>query len=581
MERTPDAIALDFLDQTMSYRVLNDWSNRLANCLIRRGVGPSSVVGIMAERSLELVIAVLGVLKAGAAYLPIDPEYPPERQRYIIQDSGLTVVLTQSRYAAMLGDASVVVLDTSEAAFRTEPGTPPPCRAGPDNACYVIYTSGSTWSPKGIVTEHRAINNNLLWMQDCWPLSPTDSLLLKASFSFDVSVKEIFWPLMTGARLVIARPGGHREPRYLHEVIQQKGITIVHLVPTMLDYFLEHEAPGIERLRYVMCGGEALSIKLKERFCARYSAKMIHLYGPTEAAIAVTGATFWAGDRRASVTLGRPMANVTIRLLDRDLNQVPIGVPGELCIGGVALARGYLGRPDLTAEKFIRDPFSTGDGRLYRTGDLARWLPDGEIKYLGRMDRQVKVRGFRIEPGEVESAIKRHEPVRDAIVAERAGRTSASMLIAYVVPADRTELDLASIRRSCASLLPGFMVPDRFIRVDAIPMNPNGKADQEALSRLAADADPAADGNALRAGHENVEEIVRDIVRYAMSAPTLGLEDGLWERGLDSLALKVILLEIEEAFGIEVGDADLTMGLFASAATLAAYVRMRTTDAHA
>lgn len=281
---------------------------------------------------------------------------------------------------------------------------------------------------------------------------------------------------MTGARLVIARPGGHREPRYLHEVIQQKGITIVHLVPTMLDYFLEHEAPGIERLRYVMCGGEALSIKLKEQFCARYSAKMIHLYGPTEAAIAVTGATFWAGDRRASVTLGRPMANVTIRLLDRDLNQVPIGVPGELCIGGVALARGYLGRPDLTAEKFIRDPFSTGDGRLYRTGDLARWLPDGEIKYLGRMDRQVKVRGFRIEPGEVESAIKRHEPVRDAIVAERAGRTSASMLIAYVVPADRTELDLASIRRSCASLLPGFMVPDRFIRVDAIPINPNGKA---------------------------------------------------------------------------------------------------------
>ncbi|TWB12404.1 amino acid adenylation domain-containing protein [Nitrospirillum amazonense] len=499
VDRAPDAVALDFEDQCMTYLQLDQAANRLAHRLARLGVGPETIVGIMAERSLEMVIAVLAVMKAGGAYLPVDPEYPEERQRYMLADANIRVLLAQRRFLS--GELPV------DHAIALENGAPedgaatrPACPASPESACYVIYTSGSTGRPKGVVTGHRAISNNLLWMQDQWPLSRDDVVLLKASFSFDVSLKEIMWPLMAGARLVIARPGGQRDPAYLHEVIQRKRVSVVHLVPTMLDYFLQHDQASGETLRIVMCGGEALSIALKERFCRRFNAVLLHLYGPTEAAIAVTGGTYSLDDGQELITLGRPMPNAEIRILSEGLEQVPVGVAGELCIGGTPLARCYLDRPGLTAEKFIPHPFAApfrpGDthNRLYRTGDLARWRPDGQIEYLGRLDRQVKFRSFRIELGEIEAALKKQAGVRDAIVTAIKEPDGTPSLVAYIVPADgiRGGEAKSRIRTGLAGALPAHMLPDSFIFINAIPMSPNGKADIDALPQPTGRRDTAS-----------------------------------------------------------------------------------------
>lgn len=438
VEKTPDRIALSFEGDELTYRTLNERANDLAHRLIAMGVGPDLPVGICAERSVEMVVGLLGILKAGGAYLPLDPNFPPDRLAFMIADAKLTVILAQRQLAQKLPPSTVrlTFLDPEPDDLAPDRTANPGPRATEDNLAYVIYTSGSTGKPKGAMIAHRGIRNRLLWMQQAYGLTGADCVMQKTPFSFDVSVWEFFWPLLTGARLAIARPGGHQDPAYLIDLINQQNVTTVHFVPSMLQVFLDPgAAASCVGLKRVICSGEALSFELQERFFNRLGAELHNLYGPTEASVDVT---FWAcrsGDDRRLVPLGRPIANTQTYIFDPHMQTLPVGVPGELCIGGVGLARGYLERADLTAEKFIPDPAGRQPGaRLYRTGDLARYLADANIDFLGRIDTQVKVRGLRIELGEVEAILRQHPAVYEAVAVAREYAPGDKRLVAYVVP---------------------------------------------------------------------------------------------------------------------------------------------------
>lgn len=437
--RSPSATALVFDDQELSYLALNRRANRLAHVLQARGVGPHVLVGICAERSLELVIGLLAILKVGGAYVPIDPAYPTSRVSYMLEDSGVAMLLTQRQLAKHIPatTAELIFLDGG-----CENDTPaddqnPSSAVTAGDPAYMIYTSGSTGSPKGAINGHQGICNRLLWMQDVYDLDASDCVLQKTPFSFDVSVWEFFWPLMVGARLVLAQPEGHRDSAYLVQLIVAQQVTTLHFVPSMLKIFLEEQS--VERctsLRRVFCSGEALPIEYQDRFFERLHAELHNLYGPTEAAVDVT---YWPcareSDRRL-VPIGYPIANTQIYLLDQQLEPVAVGLPGELYIGGSGLAHGYHKRPSLTAEKFVPNPFSAQPGlRLYRTGDRARYLADGSIDFLGRLDTQTKIRGLRIELGEIETALRASPLVRDAAVVVCADLAGDQQVVAYVVPA--------------------------------------------------------------------------------------------------------------------------------------------------
>ncbi|HKU74236.1 MAG TPA: amino acid adenylation domain-containing protein [Pyrinomonadaceae bacterium] len=443
-ERTPERIAVVYEGEQMNYGELNRKANQLAHYLREKGVGPEVFAGIMMERSIEMVIALLGVLKAGGAYVPLDPDYPRERLRFMLADAQPAVLLTQQQLMASLGEdessdwrGELLCIDAEQNRIAECAEQNVEVAVTPQHLAYVIYTSGSSGQPKGVMVSHRAIANRLLWMQQELPLLPSDRVLQKTAFSFDASIWEFFVPLMAGAQLELARPGGQQESGYLAAVIAERRITILQVVPTMLAVLLEEEEwPRCESLRRVYCGGERVSEKLRKRFYERVGECEFHnLYGPTEAAI---DATHWECEReskRESVPIGRPLVNVETYVLGPELEAVPVGVTGELYIGGVGLGRGYWGRPELTAEKFIPHPHSAARGaRLYRTGDMARYAADGAIEYLGRVDHQVKIRGFRIELGEVEAALRGHPGVQEAVVVARADETAHNRLVGYVVP---------------------------------------------------------------------------------------------------------------------------------------------------
>ncbi|MGD9065106.1 MAG: amino acid adenylation domain-containing protein, partial [Desulfobacterales bacterium] len=395
VSNTPQAIAVVYEDQQLTYAELNRRANQLAHFLQKLGVGPDTLVGVFMERSLEMVISLYGILKAGGAYVPLDPEYPTDRIIFMIEDTEVSVLLTHERLAEKLSKTQnsvsksqkqkLICLDSEWTTVSQESPVNPANDATAENLAYVIYTSGSTGQPKGVMNEHRGICNRLLWMQDAYSLTAEDRVLQKTPFSFDVSVWEFFWPLLFGARLVVAKPGGHKDCGYLVQLIVEQKITTIHFVPSMLQAFLlDENIETCQSLNRVICSGEALPYALQERFFARLEAELHNLYGPTEAAVDVT---YWACQRESELTtvpIGLPVANTQLYLLDSQLQPVPIGMPGELHIGGVQVARGYFNRPGLTAEKFISDPFNTDpDARLYKTGDLARYLPDGNLVYLG------------------------------------------------------------------------------------------------------------------------------------------------------------------------------------------------------
>ncbi|WP_145956931.1 non-ribosomal peptide synthetase, partial [Xenorhabdus miraniensis] len=545
-ECTPDATAVVFEGQSLSYRELNRRANQLAHHLLALGVQPDDRVAICTERSLEMVIGLLGILKAGAAYLPLDPAYPAERLAYMLEDAAPVALLAQAAQVETLGcRLPVVVLDSPAASvWDNAPAENPDARAlglTSRHLAYVIYTSGSTGQPKGVMNSHRALCNRLVWMQDTYGLTPNDRVLQKTPFSFDVSVWEFFWPLLSGARLVMARPEGHKDVDYLARLIDTAGITTLHFVPSMLQQFVQGIEPRhtCAALQRVICSGEALSSELQQRFFARFSAELHNLYGPTEAAIDVT---YWAcqrDDQRHFVPIGRPIANTQIHILDTRGQPVPIGVTGELHIGGVGVARGYLNRPELTAERFIADPFSTAsDARLYKTGDLARWLPDGSIEYLGRNDFQVKLRGFRIELGEIEARLTQCSGVQEGVVIAREDMPGDTRLVAYLRPQSGVELVPADLRQELAQHLAEYMLPSAFVMIDTFPLTPNGKLDRKAL--------PAPDQSAVitrgyAAPVGELETTLVQIWQELLGLERVGRYDHFFELGGHSLLVVSVI----------------------------------------
>jgi len=488
VERTPTSVAVTCDDKSLTYQDLNQQANQLAHYLQKLGVGQEVLVGICVDRSLEMVVGLLGILKAGGAYVPLDPTYPKERLAMMLEDAQVPVLLTQQRLVEKLPkhQAQVVFLDTDWEVITQEREDNPLSSITAENLIYVIYTSGSTGKPKGAMNTHQGLCNRLLWMQENYQLTEVDRVLHKTPFSFDVSVWEIFWPLLTGARLVIARPEGHKDMAYLVELITQQQITTLHFVPSVLQVFLEEDLLKVcQCLKRVISSGEVLPFELQQRFSTCLIAELHNLYGPTEAAIDVT---FWACTQTGVpqiIPIGRPIANTQIYLLNQHLQPVPIGVAGELHIGGVGLGRGYLHRPELTAERFIPNPYSNEPGRrLYKTGDLARYLPDGNIEFLGRIDQQVKIRGFRIELGEIEAALGQHPAVQQTVVLARSDEGSAKHIVAYVVPIQGFSPTNDELGGFLKAKLPQHIVPSVFVMLEALPMTPNGKVDRQTLSVL-------------------------------------------------------------------------------------------------
>ncbi len=541
--RTPGAVALRFEDTSLTYGELDARANQLAHHLRGLGVGPEVRVGVCLERSLELVVALLGTLKAGGAYVPLDPTYPPERLSWMFEDARPAVLLVQERLLPGLpaNAARVVCLDSGWDEVARHPVRPPEPLATPDNLAYVIFTSGSTGRPKGAMNTHRGVCNRLLWMRDAHGLGPGDTVLQKTPFSFDVSVWEFFCPLVVGARLVLARPGGHQDPAYLVRLITREEVTTLHFVPSMLQAFLEEPEVGrCTALRRVVCSGEALPVDLETRCLQRLPGVGLHnLYGPTETAVEVTFHACEPKEGQRSVPIGRPLANTSIRVLDAHLRPVPVGVAGELYIGGVQVGRGYLARPGLTAERFIPDPFAETPGaRLYRTGDVARWLPDGELEYLGRNDFQVKVRGLRIELGEIESALEQHEAVQQAVVLAREDVPGDKRLVAYVVPTASVGLEPTELRAFLHQRLPEYMVPTALLVLQSLPLTPSGKVDRKAL--------PAPDGTHLArspyvAPRDEVERTLAGLWAQVLHVERVGVHDNFFSLGGDSLlGLRVV-----------------------------------------
>jgi amino acid adenylation domain-containing protein len=553
-QRTPEAVAVKFAGETLTYRELDQRANRLAHQLQARGVGPEVRVGVFAQRSLALVTGLLAVLKAGGAYVPLDPDHPRERTAFVLDEAGIGVLLADHGLVERLPShrAAIVLLDTGGAVPAAGALSHPARAAAPENLAYVIYTSGSTGQPKGAMNSHRALVNRLAWMQLAYPLDGADAVLHKTPFGFDVSVWELFWPLTTGARLVVALPGGHQDPDYLAATIEGERITTVHFVPSMLRAFLEPLGPGrCPSLRRVIASGEALPADLAATFFDVLPRVALHnLYGPTEAAIDVTAWPCERGGAGRPVPIGRPIDNLAIHLLDAGARPVPVGVAGELHIGGLGLARGYAGRPDLTAERFLPDPFGARAGaRMYRTGDLARHRADGAIEYLGRVDLQVKIRGFRIELGEIEAVLATHPGVRQAVVAARPAAAGDLRLVGYVVPQPDAQPAPRELADHLAAALPAYMVPSSFVLLPALPLNSSGKLDRKALPEPAAAT--AAAGPGFVAPRTPVEELVCEVWAHALGLPRVGILDDFFALGGHSLLAARTVSRLRRACGVE------------------------------
>jgi nonribosomal peptide synthetase CepB len=518
---TPSATALIFEDRSLTYAELDARVDRLTHRLRAAGVGPETVVAVALPRSVELIVALHAVHRAGGAYLPLDPGHPAERIAYLLADSGASLLLTHPT-----GPAGLIV-DESDAVSPAAAGGEPPVEVLPGSAAYLIYTSGSTGRPKGVLVSHRSIVNRLRWMQHEYGLRPGERVLQKTPAGFDVSVWEFFWPLQVGATLIVARAGGQRDPGYLSELIERERVTTVHFVPSMLRAFLADPAvaEGLP-LRRVICSGEALPADLAARFAAVLPGAALHnLYGPTEAAVDVTHHRAGPADT-TTVPIGRPVWNTSTHVLDPWLRPVPPGAVGELYLGGVQLARGYRGRPALTAERFIADPYGTPGTRLYRTGDLARRTPDGDLEYAGRTDDQVKIRGQRIEPGEIEAALTALPGVTAAAVVARDDGPSRR-LVAYLTGSLDAGTDLAE---ALGRALPEHLVPAAFVWLDELPLSRNGKLDRRRLP--APDFAGRSGGEAPRTP---VEEALALLMAEVLGLPSVGVRDSFFALGGDSI----------------------------------------------
>ena len=567
VKRTPNAVAIQYEGQSLSYAALNARANQLANRLRsmrdesgRPLVYPDVRVAICVERSFEMVTGLLGILKAGAAYVPVDPEYPLDHVTYILKDAGAALLLTQSHLEHMLplGNMPRIILD-DESIYADQPETNlsrHDTRLTSRNLAYVIYTSGSTGLPKGVMNEHRAVVNRLCWMPPEINMGAGDRILQKTSFAFDVSIWEIFWTFLNGARIVLASPGGQRDPRYMIDLIDREGVTMADFVPSILQLFLEHIRDGkCGSIRHVLCGGEELpSSVLRRAWMKLPGACFYNFYGPTETTVDATYYVCNPGNKEERVPIGKPISNTKIYILDDGRRLAPVGVSGEVYIAGHGVARGYLNREELTAERFVDDPFSDEPGaRMYRTGDLGRWRSDGQIEYLGRNDFQVKIRGFRIELGEVEARLAELPEIREVLVLAREDHPGDKRLVAYWTAheelAEEALPDVERLRDHLKAELPAYMVPSAFMRLEAMPLTPNGKVDRKAL--------PTPDAEALvthmyEAPQGPVEEVLAGIWQELLGVERVGRNDSFFDLGGHSLLAVQLMGRMRRDLGQEI-----------------------------
>ncbi|NMZ01824.1 non-ribosomal peptide synthetase [Pseudomonas proteolytica] len=543
-QHSDERTALVWQDASLTFGQLHTQANRLAHYLRDKGVGPDVCVAIAAERSPQLLIGLLAILKAGGAYVPLDPDYPADRLAYMLADSGVQLLLTQTHLLQQLPVAegvSVIAMDSLK--LDSWPTQAPGLHLDPDNLAYVIYTSGSTGQPKGVGNTHGALAERLQWMQATYQLDESDVLMQKAPISFDVSVWECFWPLITGCRLVLAGPGEHRDPHRIAQLVQEHGVTTLHFVPPLLQLFVDEPlAAKCTSLRRVFSGGEALPAELRNRVLAQWPAVQLHnRYGPTETAINVTHWHCQGADGERS-PIGRPLGNVICRVLDAQFNLLPAGVPGELCIGGIGLARGYLGRAGLTAERFVADPLGAAGARLYRTGDRVRWAADGVLEYLGRLDQQVKLRGFRVEPEEIEARLLAQDGIAQAVVLIRDTAGGAQLIGYYTASGELAEQD---VKAALAAELPEYMVPAQLIRLDAMPLSPSGKVDRRALP------EPVWQVREHVEPQTALEQQIAGIWRTVLGLPRIGLRDDFFALGGHSLLATQIISRTRQACDVE------------------------------
>jgi len=549
--RTPDAVAVVGDDATLTYAELDRRASLVAADLAALGVAPNSVVAVQMDRSAALVVAVYGILKAGAAYLAIDPALPRERQAFMLEDAAPVAILTDDAGSrAPSGGTPVVWLDRGYWARAVHAPSIRGVRSAPEDAAYVIYTSGSTGAPKGVSNTHGGMRNHVFWAQAYCGLDATDVTVQKAPLSFDVAVLETFWPLAAGARLVVARPDGHLDPQYIARMTHEHAVTTLQFVPSLLAVFLaEAPAERCTSVRRVIVGGEALSVELQERFFRQLGAKLYNLYGPAECAVDTTAWECERGATRRDVPIGRALHNVQLYVLDERRQPVPIGVAGELYIGGAGVATGYLNRPSLTAERFLPDPFRDVPGaRLYRTGDVVAWDESGALRFLGRVDGQIKLQGVRIEPGEIEAVLESHEHVHQAVVMTA---LAAPTLEAHLVPTPGSEPSARALREFLRQRLPEHLVPAVYLLHDRVPLSANGKVDRAAL-RAAAGRPAAADAFiASRTPEErDAARIWADVLRVERP---VGVHDDFFELGGHSLAAMRVIGRVREALGVDVG----------------------------
>src|SRR5579859_3430536 len=574
VEQTPGAPALVFENTQLTYRELNEKANQLAHYLQRLDVGPEVLVGICVERSPEMIVGLLATLKAGGAFIPLDPSHPQERLDFMLQDSQATVVLTQQYLVQKLpqgrrvsdqvkqggGNVTIVCLDTDFEIIGQEPVTNPVSAVSSENLAYVIYTSGSTGKPKGVLITHGSIARHSRAMADYYQLDGHDRVLQFTTLTFDISLEQIFPTLIAGACLVLRGPEVWSTAEF-HEKVQRFGLTVMNLATPYWHQLAQEWVHAPERvqatqLRLVVVGGDKMLPQYVQLWqqTPLGSVRLLNAYGPAETTITSTIFEVPAPDEQATplehIPIGRPLPYRTMYILDEHGNPVPVGEVGELYIGGSILARGYLNRPALTAERFITDPFSEDpEARLYKTGDLTRYLPDGHIVFIGRADHQLKIRGHRVEPGEIASRLNMHPAVQTSVVVAREDMTGEKRLVAYIVSAERASIMVSDLQQHLAEDLPDYMIPATFVLLDALPITPNGKVDRQAL--------PAPTrANTLRdevvaLPSTPTEERVAEIIASVLGLEVLGVDENFFLLGGHSLLGAQVIARVAEIFGIE------------------------------
>ncbi len=550
-----DEIAIVFEEKSWTFKELNQKSNQLAHYLLAQGVEVESLVAICLNRSLEMMWGLMGILKSGGAYVPIDPEYPKDRIRYVLENAKAKYIICSREELHLfeeISDVQLILIDEDWDRIAQQSMANPNTAIDVTNLVYVMYTSGSTGKPKGVMNQYDGVMNRLMWGQYFFQLDPEkDVFLQKTTFSFDLSVWELFWPMIAGMKLVFAKPGGHKDTNYLKKVIDQHQITIVHFVASMLEVFLLGIQEGdCSSLKRVICGGEALHVSTALNFQQKFPKIILYnLYGPTEAAMEVS---MWPLPQKGAVPtiipIGKPIANTKLLVLNPQGLICPIGIPGELHIAGIQVARGYFGRPKLTAEKFISNPFDEGHySRMYKTGDLARWLPDGNVEFLGRLDSQVKIRGFRVELEEIEMVLKECTGVQRCVVQAVADQAGRPQLVAYVV--HDLDFDQSATIAYLKAKLPAYMIPSFFIPMDQLPKTPNGKIDKAALPPIS--SSPSMQTTNYIEPATEFEILVHDIWSEVMQMDKISIHDSFLEIGGDSLSGIRVINRLNEALELD------------------------------